>query len=148
MDDYNTILESARLVDSMPSLINIVEKVGDSLESRRQLAEELPDTFFKTYRAQIDALVSESEKLARPHGEDLDEGDLALTSYFFACGDAILHHGPLSKMTFAGVTFMLWYKSYQDDMSFDEAIYGTLRAWETYNDSNLAELIKRPKTIH
>lgn len=148
MDDYNTILESARLVDSMPSLINVVEKVGDSLESRRQLAEELPNTFFKTYRAQIDAIVSESEKLARPHGEDLDEGDLALTSYFFACGDAILHHGPISRMTFAGITFMLWYKSYQDDMSFEEAIYGTTIAWKAYNNGDLAELIKKNKTIH
>ena len=143
MDDHNTILESARLVDSMPALINVVEKLGDSLDSRRELAKELPDSFFKAYRKQVDALISEEWK-----EECLDAEDLSIASYFFACGDAILHHGPISAITFSGVTFMLWYKSYQDDMSFDEAIYGTTIAWRAYNDGTLSELIKKNKTIH
>ena len=143
MDDYSTILESARLVDSMPALIDVVEKLGDSLDSRRELAEQLPDSFFKAYRKQVDALISEEWK-----AECLDAEDLSIASYFFACGDAILHHGPISAITFSGVTFMLWYKSYQDDMSFEEAIYGTTIAWNAYNNGDLAELIKKNKTIH
>ena len=143
MDDYSTILESARLVDSMPALIDVVEKLGDSLDSRRELAEQLPDSFFKAYRKQVDALISEEWK-----EECLDAEDLSIASYFFACGDAILHHGPISAITFSGITFMLWYKSYQDDMSFEEAIHGSYMAWKACTDGTLAEIIKKTKTLH
>ncbi len=143
MDDYNTILESARLVDSMPALIDVVEKLGDSLDSRRELAEQLPDSFFKEYRKQVDALISEDWK-----AECLDAEDLSITSYFFSISDAILHHGPISEMVFQGVTFMLWYKSYQDDISFDEAIYGSWIAWKAYTKGELDKLITKNKTIH
>ena len=143
MNDYNTILESARLVNSMPALIDVVEKLDDSLDNRRELAEQLPDSFFKAYRKQVDALISEEWK-----EECLDAEDLSIASYFFACGDAILHHGPISAITFSGVTFMLWYKSYQNDISFEEALYGTKIAWNAYNKGDLAELIKKNKTIH
>lgn len=143
MDDYNTILESARLVDSMPALINVVEKIGHSLDSRRELADQLPDSFFKAYRKQVDALISEDWK-----EECLDAEDISVTSYFFSISDAILHHGPISEMVFQGVTFMLWYKSYQNDMSFEEAIYGSYIAWKACEDGTLAELLKKNKTIH
>jgi hypothetical protein len=143
MDDYNTILESARLVDSMPALIDVVDKLGNSLDSRRELADQLPDSFFKAYRKQVDAMISEDWK-----AECLDETDLSIASYFFSISDALLHHGPISEMVFQGVTFMLWYKSYQDDMSFEEAIHGSYMAWKACNDGILADLIKKNKTIH